>query len=102
MYSVDVLLALGNEYNAEILGATDEPRSAQALSDELDIPIATCYRRLEQLGGRPPRTSRARPLGGPSPGQRLPAHRRPRRRGVRNGGVRRVRRGPGERDEQAG
>ncbi|MDL5361096.1 helix-turn-helix domain-containing protein [Halalkalicoccus sp. NIPERK01] len=49
MYSGDVLLVLGNEYNAEILGATDEPRSAQALSDELDIPIATCYRRIEEL-----------------------------------------------------
>lgn len=49
MYSEDTLLALGNEYNAAILGATDEPRSAQALSDELDIPIATCYRRIEEL-----------------------------------------------------
>jgi DNA-binding Lrp family transcriptional regulator len=43
------LHALGNEYNAEILGATDEARSAQALSDELGIPIATCYRRIEEL-----------------------------------------------------
>lgn len=49
MYSEEALRALGNEYNAEILGATDEPRSAQALSDELDIPIATCYRRIEEL-----------------------------------------------------
>lgn len=49
MYSGDALLVLGNEYNAEIMGATDEPRSAQALSDELDIPIATCYRRIEEL-----------------------------------------------------
>lgn len=44
-----VLLALGNEYNAAILGATDEPRSAQDLSETLDIPIATCYRRIEEL-----------------------------------------------------
>lgn len=49
MYSADALLALGNEYNAEILGATAEPRSARALSDELGIPIATCYRRIEEL-----------------------------------------------------
>ncbi|MFC6904523.1 helix-turn-helix domain-containing protein [Halalkalicoccus tibetensis] len=49
MYSEEALRALGNEYNAEILGATDEPRSAQALSDELGIPIATCYRRIEEL-----------------------------------------------------
>lgn len=49
MYSEEALHALGNQYNAEILGATDEPRSAQALSDELGIPIATCYRRIEEL-----------------------------------------------------
>lgn len=49
MYSEEILLALGNEYNAMILGATDEPRSAQDLSNELDIPIATCYRRIEEL-----------------------------------------------------
>jgi DNA-binding Lrp family transcriptional regulator len=49
MSSESVLLVLGNEYNAAILGATDEARSAQALSDELDIPIATCYRRIEEL-----------------------------------------------------
>lgn len=44
-----VLLVLGKEYNAAILGAADEARSAQALSDELDIPVATCYRRIEEL-----------------------------------------------------
>lgn len=40
---------LGNKYSAEILRATADPRTAQELSDELDIPIATCYRRLEDL-----------------------------------------------------
>lgn len=49
MYPDTVLRALGNEYNAAILGAADEARSAQDLSEELDIPIATCYRRLEEL-----------------------------------------------------
>jgi len=49
MASVDVLRTLGNKYSAEILEATEEPRSAQELSDELDIPIATCYRRIDEL-----------------------------------------------------
>ena len=40
---------MGNKYSAEILEATDEPRSAQELSDELGIPIATCYRRIDEL-----------------------------------------------------
>jgi predicted ArsR family transcriptional regulator len=40
---------LGNKYSAEILDATDEPISAQDLSDELGIPIATCYRRIDEL-----------------------------------------------------
>jgi len=44
-----MLRTLGNKYSAEILDATDEPRSAQDLSDELDIPIATCYRRITEL-----------------------------------------------------
>jgi predicted ArsR family transcriptional regulator len=47
--SVDLLQTLGNKYSAAILDATDEPRSAQELSDELDIPIATCYRRIDEL-----------------------------------------------------
>lgn len=49
MASVETLRVLGNEYNAEILQATNEPRSAQDLSDELDVPIATCYRRIDEL-----------------------------------------------------
>jgi len=49
MSSAELLQALGNKYSAEILDATDEPRSAQELSEELDIPIATCYRRIDEL-----------------------------------------------------
>lgn len=49
MPSVDLLQTLGNKYSAEILDATDEPRSAQELSEELEIPIATCYRRIDEL-----------------------------------------------------
>lgn len=47
----EVLQVLGNKYNAEILGATGKPRSVQELSDELDIPIATSYRRVDELTG---------------------------------------------------
>jgi predicted transcriptional regulator len=49
MASADILQTLGNKYSAEILDATDEPISAQELSDELGIPIATCYRRIDEL-----------------------------------------------------
>ncbi len=44
-----LLRTLGNKYSAEILEATDEPRSAQELSEDLEIPIATCYRRIDEL-----------------------------------------------------
>lgn len=40
---------LGKKYSAEILTATTEPRSARELSERLDIPIATSYRRIEEL-----------------------------------------------------
>ena len=49
MASTEILRTLGNKYSAEILDATEEPRSAQELSDQLDIPIATCYRRIDEL-----------------------------------------------------
>lgn len=49
MVSAELLQTLGNKYSAEILDATDEPISAQDLSDELEIPIATCYRRIDEL-----------------------------------------------------
>lgn len=41
--------ALGNTYNAEILSAAHEPVTAHELSERLDVPIATCYRRIEEL-----------------------------------------------------
>jgi predicted transcriptional regulator len=44
-----LLDALGGRYSVQILQAADEPVSAQQLSDELDVPIATCYRRVEEL-----------------------------------------------------
>ncbi|MFW6458253.1 MAG: ArsR/SmtB family transcription factor [Halodesulfurarchaeum sp.] len=49
MDSAVVLRVLGNKYNGDILRATHEPKSAQELSEELDIPIATAYRRIEEL-----------------------------------------------------
>lgn len=45
----ELVRTLGSKYSAEILGATNEPRSAQELSERLDVPIATCYRRIEDL-----------------------------------------------------
>ncbi|WP_246999321.1 winged helix-turn-helix domain-containing protein [Halosolutus gelatinilyticus] len=47
--SSTVLSALGSKYSAEILCAAGTPKSAQALSDDIEIPIATCYRRIEDL-----------------------------------------------------
>ncbi|RDZ89006.1 ArsR family transcriptional regulator, partial [Haloferax sp. Atlit-6N] len=38
-------------YNPDILRAADEAHSAQEFSEMLDIPIATCYRRIEELTG---------------------------------------------------
>ena len=45
----ETLLVLGTQYNSAILGATGEPKSVKQMSNELDIPIATCYRRVEEL-----------------------------------------------------
>lgn len=49
MDPVELLSVLGDKYSPEILRTTYEPKSAQELSEELDIPIATSYRRIEQL-----------------------------------------------------
>lgn len=49
MAGKETIRVLGEKYNPEILAETDEPKSAQELSEELDVPIATCYRRIENL-----------------------------------------------------
>jgi predicted ArsR family transcriptional regulator len=49
MVSDEIIEVLGNKYNPEILEATAEPKSAQELSDQLEVPIATCYRRINEL-----------------------------------------------------
>jgi len=47
---VSVLDTLGDEYSSRILSAVSEREmSAKGISDELDIPIATVYRRIEDL-----------------------------------------------------
>jgi len=45
----EMLAVLGKSHSIAILEAASEPRSAQELSDELDLPMATCYRRVEEL-----------------------------------------------------
>jgi len=45
----DALAALKNKYSFEILCATRTPASAQELSEDIGVPIATCYRRIEEL-----------------------------------------------------
>ena len=45
----DLITVLGNKYNTDILTATGEAKSAQDLSEELHVPIATCYRRINEL-----------------------------------------------------
>lgn len=49
METADILKALGNDYNPDILCAAKDPMSAKEFSDYLDVPIATCYRRIEEL-----------------------------------------------------
>lgn len=49
MATDEIIEVLGNKYNPEILEAAGDPKSAQELSDQLDIPIATCYRRINEL-----------------------------------------------------
>lgn len=44
-----LLAAVGGKYAARILAATAEPKSAKELSAALDVPIATCYRRIGDL-----------------------------------------------------
>lgn len=40
---------LSTSYSIEILESTGQPKSAAELSEELDAPIATVYRRLDEL-----------------------------------------------------
>ncbi|ERG94508.1 helix-turn-helix domain-containing protein [Haloquadratum walsbyi] len=45
----EILAAIGSKYNADILRVSNQPQSAQELSERLGVPIATCYRRIDQL-----------------------------------------------------
>ena len=49
MNSENIIKTLGDKYNIEILSATSDPKSANDLSDDLGVPIATCYRRIKDL-----------------------------------------------------
>ena len=49
MTGENLITVLGNKYNTDILSATGEAKSAQDLTEELDVPIATCYRRINEL-----------------------------------------------------
>lgn len=46
---VESLRCLGKKYSMEILSAADEATTAKDLRADLEIPPATCYRRLEEL-----------------------------------------------------
>ncbi|MFB6284223.1 MAG: helix-turn-helix domain-containing protein [Halobacteria archaeon] len=47
---VGALECLGDEYSLQILSVTlNDEKSAKDISDVLDIPIATVYRRIESL-----------------------------------------------------
>ncbi|MFB6361396.1 MAG: ArsR family transcriptional regulator [Halobacteriales archaeon] len=45
----ELIRTLGDKYNVEILSVASEPRSAKELNEEFGIPIATGYRRIEDL-----------------------------------------------------
>lgn len=46
----EILGPLADDYSLKILAATrDDGKTVRELSRELDIPIATCYRRVEEL-----------------------------------------------------
>jgi len=49
MDALPVVRVLGEEYSIEILLAAEEPKQAQTLSNQLEIPIATTYRRISEL-----------------------------------------------------
>jgi predicted ArsR family transcriptional regulator len=49
MDPTEIPSVLGDDYTTEILAATDDPKSAREISEQLGVPIATCYRRVEDL-----------------------------------------------------
>ncbi|MFB6298998.1 MAG: helix-turn-helix domain-containing protein [Halobacteriales archaeon] len=44
-----VIRVFGKQHSVEILEAADDAVSVQELSEELDVPQTTCYRRVEDL-----------------------------------------------------
>ncbi len=48
--ALEIMKLLADEYNIKILSASlKEPKSAQDLSVELGIPVASCYRKIRDL-----------------------------------------------------
>lgn len=46
---MNAVAILGRKYSTEILSATDQPVTVGELRNSLDIPVATCYRRVDEL-----------------------------------------------------
>ncbi len=49
MDGVELVRLLGEKYNFEILCEMQEPKTVKEVSEEVDIPIATSYRRIDDL-----------------------------------------------------
>jgi len=49
MDPIKVVRALGSKYTAEILSEAQEPKPVKKIVDEVDVPIATGYRRIQEL-----------------------------------------------------
>ncbi|OKY77758.1 MAG: Transcriptional regulator containing HTH domain ArsR family [Candidatus Methanohalarchaeum thermophilum] len=47
--SVDLVRRIGNKYNAEILSEIKEEKAVREFLESLDIPVATSYRRFDEL-----------------------------------------------------
>lgn len=46
---MNTIAVLGRKYSSEILAAAGQPVTVGRLCDDLDIPVATCYRRVNEL-----------------------------------------------------
>ncbi|WP_302083024.1 winged helix-turn-helix domain-containing protein [Salinibaculum rarum] len=49
MKATEILESLGDKYSLQILEAADTPINAADIHEKYDIPIATCYRRIDDL-----------------------------------------------------
>ncbi|OUJ18344.1 Transcriptional regulator containing HTH domain ArsR family [Methanonatronarchaeum thermophilum] len=49
MDPIKVVRALGSKYSVEILSEAQEPKPVKEIVDEVGVPIATGYRRIQEL-----------------------------------------------------